>query len=137
MFSFKQFTIRQERTAMKVCTDACVLGAFADVAASTVAATRILDIGTGTGLLALMAAQRNPRATVDAVEMDEAAFGQATENVAASPFANRVRVWRGRVQAFVPWFPSPPAPLPKGEGSKPPEAFPHPRPLSHRERGRG
>lgn len=101
MFSFKQFTIRQDRTAMKVCTDACVLGAYADVAGSgTDAPTRILDIGTGTGLLALMAAQRNRQATIDAVEMDEAAFGQATENVAASPFADRVRVWQGRIQEF-------------------------------------
>lgn len=91
---------------MKVCTDACVLGAFADVAASTDCAARILDIGTGTGLLALMAAQRNPRATVDAVEMDEAAVGEAVENVAASPFANRVRVWQGQIQSFVPVIPS-------------------------------
>ena len=95
MFTFKQFTIRQDRTAMKVCTDACVLGAYADVAG-----TRVLDIGTGTGLLALMAAQRNPTALVDAVEIDNAAFGQATENVAASPFADRIRVVHSRIQDF-------------------------------------
>lgn len=82
---------------MKVCTDACVLGAYADVGES---AMRILDIGTGTGLLALMAAQRNLMAQVDAVEIDDAAFGQAVENVANSPFADRVRVWHGRVQEF-------------------------------------
>ncbi|WP_266369315.1 tRNA1(Val) (adenine(37)-N6)-methyltransferase [Tellurirhabdus rosea] len=80
---------------MKVCTDACTLGAYADVAGQ-----RVLDIGTGTGLLALMAAQRNPQAVVDAVEVDEAAFGQALENVAASPFADRVRVHHGRIQAY-------------------------------------
>ena len=80
---------------MKVCTDACVLGAYADVAGE-----RILDIGTGTGLLALMVAQRNPSAIIDAVEMDEAAFGQARENVANTSFAQRVRVWHGRIQAF-------------------------------------
>lgn len=97
MFRFKQFTVQQDRTAMKVCTDACVLGAYADVSGK-----RILDIGTGTGLLALMASQRNPLAQVDAVEVDEAAFGQATENVAGSPFADRVRVWQGRVQDFEP-----------------------------------
>lgn len=86
---------------MKVCTDACVLGAYADVAGNgTGTPTRILDIGTGTGLLALMAAQRNQLATIDAVELDETAFGQATENIAASPFADRVRVWQGRIQAF-------------------------------------
>ena len=81
---------------MKVCTDACVLGAYADVAGEG-----ILDIGTGTGLLALMAAQRNPTARVDAVEVDDAAFAQASENVAASPFAERVRVIHGRIQSRV------------------------------------
>lgn len=98
MFRFKHFTIRQDRAAMKVCTDACVLGAYADVATGTPA--RVLDIGTGTGLLALMAAQRNPLASVDAVEIDADAFGQATNNVADSPFADRVRVWHGPAQAF-------------------------------------
>ncbi|GAB3768870.1 methyltransferase [Spirosoma horti] len=107
MFSFKQFTIQQDRTAMKVCTDACVLGAYAEVTGieSTDAGglvKRILDIGTGTGLLALMTAQRNQRAQIDAVEVDEAAFGQAQENVVASPFAERVHVWHSRIQDFEP-----------------------------------
>jgi tRNA1Val (adenine37-N6)-methyltransferase len=99
MFRFKQFAIRQDRTAMKVTTDACVLGAWADAGAGPV---RILDIGTGTGLLALMLAQRNPLATVDAVELDPGAAQQAVENMANSPFAGRVRVWPGAVQAFAP-----------------------------------
>ncbi len=99
MFRFKQFTIRQERTAMKVCTDACVLGAWADVGQGTV---RVLDIGTGTGLLALMAAQRNPQAVVDAVELDADAASQAAENVADSAFANQVTVWPTAIQAFFP-----------------------------------
>ena len=59
----------------------------------------MLDIGTGTGLLALMATQRNPTALVDAVEVDDTAFEQAVENVVASPFANRVKVVHGRIQA--------------------------------------
>ncbi len=87
---------------MKVCTDACVLGAYADVQGD-----RILDIGTGTGLLALMAAQRNPNAQIDAVELDESAAGQATENVANSrigepPFSERVRVVQSAIQNYQP-----------------------------------
>ena len=87
---------------MKVCTDACVLGACADVQGD-----RILDIGTGTGLLALMAAQRNPTAQIDAVELDEAAAGQAAENVVNGrtgepPFSERVRVVHSAIQTFLP-----------------------------------
>ncbi|WP_234734672.1 tRNA1(Val) (adenine(37)-N6)-methyltransferase [Tellurirhabdus bombi] len=97
MFRFKQFTIQQDRTAMKVCTDACILGAYAPVEGAN-----LLDIGTGTGLLALMAAQRAESLRVDAVEIDEGAYGQAATNVAASPFAERVRVWNISIQAFKP-----------------------------------
>ncbi|QIP17930.1 methyltransferase [Spirosoma aureum] len=81
---------------MKVCTDACVLGAYADVAGA-----RILDIGTGTGLLALMTAQRNPNSLIDAVEIDADAFGQAAENIAASPFAKQVITIHERIQDFM------------------------------------
>jgi tRNA1Val (adenine37-N6)-methyltransferase len=96
MFRFKQFTIHQERSAMKVCTDACVLGAWADVGVGGY----LLDIGTGTGLLALMAAQRNTSAEIDAVEIDDDASGQAVDNVADSPFASRVRVHHMSIQQF-------------------------------------
>ena len=89
-FAFKQFAVQQDRCALKVGTDGVVLGAWANVEG----AKRILDIGTGTGLLALMAAQRAPDAWVDAVEIDEASAGQAAENVVASPWADRVRVHR-------------------------------------------
>ena len=81
---------------MKVCTDACILGAYARLGVGG----RVLDIGTGTGLLALMAAQRNPTARIDAVEVDDVAYGQAVENVARTPFVNRVWVWHGRIQDF-------------------------------------
>ncbi|GAB3947806.1 methyltransferase [Spirosoma harenae] len=97
MFTFKQFVIHQDRTAMKVCTDACVLGAYADLGVGG----SILDIGTGTGLLALMAAQRNSTARIDAIEMDEAAYQQAAENVGSSPFSERVNVVHSRIQDFV------------------------------------
>jgi tRNA1Val (adenine37-N6)-methyltransferase len=87
-FQFKQFRIDQSDCAQKVSTDACLLGAIADLSN----ATRILDLGTGTGLLALMAAQRAPNAKIEAIEIDLAAATQAAANVAASPWADRIRV---------------------------------------------
>ncbi len=87
-FQFQQFRIDQSQCAMKVSTDACLLGATADLAG----ATRLLDIGTGTGLLALMAAQRQPNVKIEAVEIDAAAAAQAAANVAASLWAGRIRV---------------------------------------------
>ncbi|WP_045687535.1 tRNA1(Val) (adenine(37)-N6)-methyltransferase [Hymenobacter sp. AT01-02] len=87
-FQFKQFRIEQSNCAMKVCTDACVLGAVAGLEG----ASRILDIGTGTGLLALMAAQRAPGACIEAVELDPAAAIQAAANFKASPWTNRLQL---------------------------------------------
>lgn len=99
-FEFKNFTVRQEHCAMKVCTDACLFGAWADVAG----AKRILDIGTGTGLLSLMAAQRNSEALVEGVEIDEGAFIQAGQNFKAGPFGQRLSVHHAPVQAFFPEY---------------------------------
>ena len=87
-FQFQQFRIEQSACAMKVSTDACLLGAAADLTN----ATRLLDIGTGTGLLALMAAQRHPTVAIEAVEIDTVAAVQAASNVAGSPWAGRIRV---------------------------------------------
>ena len=87
-FQFQQFRIEQGACAMKVSTDACLLGAAVDLTD----ATRLLDIGTGTGLLALMAAQRHPSVAIEAIEIDEAAAAQAAANVAGSPWASRIRV---------------------------------------------
>lgn len=89
-FRFKQFTVQQDRCALKVGTDGVLLGGWTRWAG----ARRILDIGTGTGVLALIAAQRAPEATVDAVEIDDEAAAQAAENVAVSPWPHRVRVHR-------------------------------------------
>jgi tRNA1Val (adenine37-N6)-methyltransferase len=96
MFSFKQFTIRQDQTAMKVCTDACILGAYTPVQD----AERVLDIGTGTGLLSLMLAQRNVNAQIDAVEIEPNAYQQAVENVKNSPFFNQISVFNQAIQRF-------------------------------------
>lgn len=87
---FKQFTIQQDRCALKVGTDGLLFGAWVRYGG----AQRILDIGTGTGLLALIAAQREPSAHIDAVEIDEASAEQAAQNVSASPWADRIRVHR-------------------------------------------
>lgn len=94
-FSFKQFTVRQDRCGMKVGTDGVLLGAWAS------GGCRILDIGTGTGLVALMMAQRFPQARVTAVDIDGAACSQARDNVAASPFARRIDVVETRIQDYV------------------------------------
>ena len=103
MFQFKQFTIQQELCAMKVGTDGVLLGAWAS--GGTVPkrgnCRRILDIGTGTGLIALMMAQRFPDAWIDAIEIDHEAAVQANENVAASPFADRIRVMEISLQEYV------------------------------------
>lgn len=88
-FTFKQFFVAHDRCAMKIGTDGVLLGAWAPVAG----ATRILDIGTGTGLLALMLAQRTPDdVLIDAVEIEPDAVSQARDNVSASPWAIRVTV---------------------------------------------
>lgn len=98
MFQFKQFTIRQDRTAMKVGTDGVLLGAWANVQR----AQSILDIGTGTGLIALMAAQRNTHARIEAIEIEPNAFQQAKENSAASPWANRINITNVALQNYYP-----------------------------------
>jgi len=102
-FQFKQFRIEQADCAQKVSTDACLLGA----AANLTGATRILDIGTGTGLLALMAAQRALGAIIEAVELDSAAAAQAAANVAASPWPGRVRVHAQSLAAYAATKPVP------------------------------
>lgn len=83
---------------MKVCTDACLFGAWADISS----AGRILDIGTGTGLLSLMAAQRNREALIEGVEVEEGAFLQTGQNFRDSPYASRLAVHHTPVQAFFP-----------------------------------
>lgn len=94
-FQFKQFRIEQDRCAMKVCTDACVFGGIIDPSK----ARHVLDIGTGTGLLSLMIAQRC-NAMIQAIDIDENAAAQARANAAASPFYDRVSVHHTSVQDF-------------------------------------
>lgn len=85
-FKFKQFSVFQHHCAMKVGTDGTLLGAWAE------GGKRIVDVGTGTGLIALMMAQRFPDASVLGIDIDEMAVRQAMENVALSPFAARIDI---------------------------------------------
>lgn len=97
-FQFRQFRIDQDRCAMKVSTDACIQGAWTPIRAGI---RHVLDIGTGTGLLALMLAQRNPDLQIDALEMDAGAAAQAAENVVRSPFATQITVHHADARSFV------------------------------------
>jgi tRNA1Val (adenine37-N6)-methyltransferase len=95
-FSFKQFVIKQDRSAMKVGVDGVMLGAWADVAS----ASNILDIGTGTGLIAIMLAQRNHAASIDAVEIERQSYEQAVENVNNCKWKERINVICEKFQDF-------------------------------------
>lgn len=92
MFQFKQFTICQDWCAMKVGTDGVLLGAWAN------GGKRILDAGTGTGIIALMMAQRYPNAVVTAIDVDEGAVKQAQQNVVQSPFSQQITVLHNTLQ---------------------------------------
>lgn len=101
-FQFKQFTIHQDRCAMKVTTDASLLGAWVAerVRSQEPGVGRILDIGTGTGLLALICAQKNPKAIIDAIEIDQDAAEQAAENIDASPWEDRIKIINADARNF-------------------------------------
>lgn len=92
MFRFKRFVIEQDLCAMKVGTDGVLLGAWAN------GGTKVLDIGTGTGVIALMMAQRYPYSHVTAIDIDEGAVIQATQNVQQSLYHDMVTVKHERAQ---------------------------------------
>ena len=85
-FTFRRFSVRQDKCAMKVGTDGVLLGAWA------AGGRNILDVGTGTGLIALMMAQRFEKATVCGIDTDEDACRQAQENISESPYARRIEI---------------------------------------------
>ncbi|MCA6075255.1 tRNA1(Val) (adenine(37)-N6)-methyltransferase [Fulvivirga sedimenti] len=96
-FRFKEFTVVHNQSAMKVGTDGVLLGAWAAIDQ----ADSILDVGTGTGLIALMAAQRNARAGIHAIEPDEPAYAEARENFQNSPWKERLTIEKAKLQEHI------------------------------------
>lgn len=98
IFHFKQFQIEQDRCAMKIGTDAVLLGTWTPL---TNKPYNILDIGTGTGVLALILAQRSTAEQIDAIEIDDEAFEQATDNFEASPWNDRLFCFHAGLDEFM------------------------------------
>jgi tRNA1Val (adenine37-N6)-methyltransferase len=98
-FHFKQFSIRHDHSTMKVGTDGVLLGAWVNVEGCK----RILDIGTGSGVIAVMLAQRtSPDTHIEGIEIEQRDAEQARENAAQSPWANRISIHHSSLQAFQP-----------------------------------
>ena len=97
-FQFKQFTVHQDRCAMKIGTDSVLLGSFTSVEHSV---NSILDIGAGTGVLALMMAQRSSAELIDSIEIDEDAYEQCVENFEHSPWSDRLFCYHASLEEFV------------------------------------
>lgn len=98
MFQFKQFTVEQDRCAMKIGTDGVLLGAWAPITNNPFS---ILDIGTGTGVIALMLAQRSNAEQIDAFEIDEEAYEQAVDNFENSPWSDRLFCFHAGLDEFI------------------------------------
>lgn len=97
LFQFKEFAINQDRCAMKISTDSVLLGAWTSVETFP---NSILDIGAGTGVLALMLAQRSNAELIDAIEIDDAAYEQCVENFETSPWSDRLFCYHASLEEF-------------------------------------
>ena len=98
VFQFKQFSVNQDQTAMKIGTDGVLLGAWTPLENNP---KSVLDIGTGTGIIALMLAQRSNAEQIDALEIDESAYEQAVENFESSPWSDRLFCFHAGLDEFV------------------------------------
>jgi len=98
VFQFKQFSVKQDKTAMKVGTDGVLLGSWAPVHHNPFS---VLDIGAGTGIIALMLAQRTQAVQIDALEIDEDAYEQAVENFENSPWGDRLFCFHAGLDEFI------------------------------------
>ena len=98
MFQFKQFSVEQDRTAMKIGTDGVLLGAWTPIENNPFS---VLDIGTGTGIIALMLAQRSGAQQIDALEIDEDAYEQATDNFENSLWNDRLFCFHAGLDEFI------------------------------------
>lgn len=98
MFNFKQFTVQQDRCAMKIGTDGVLLGAWCPIDNNPFS---VLDIGAGTGILSLMLAQRSNAEQIDALEIDEEAYEQCVENFENSPWSDRLFCFHAGLDEFV------------------------------------
>lgn len=98
IFKFKQFTVQQDRCAMKIGTDGVLLGAWCPIDNNPFS---VLDIGSGTGILSLMLAQRTNAEQIDALEIDEEAYEQCVENFEASPWGDRLFCFHAGLDEFV------------------------------------
>ena len=97
-FVFKQFTINQDECAMKIGTDAVLLGAWTNLEHNP---NSVLDIGAGTGVIALMISQRSSAQLIDAIEIDEGAYEQCVENFENSPWSDRLFCYHASLEEFV------------------------------------
>ena len=105
-FRFKQFEVWHDRCAMKVGTDGVLLGAWAEKHTDPHTSPQtILDVGTGTGLIALMLAQRFPNAKITGIEIDPDAASQATDNIRKSPFSERIEIINQDFNTYTPTHP--------------------------------
>lgn len=98
MFSFKQFSVQQDKCAMKIGTDGVLLGAWCPIDNNPFS---VLDIGAGTGILSLMLAQRSNAEQIDSLEIDEEAYEQCVENFENSPWSDRLFCFHAGLDEFV------------------------------------